>query len=209
MNATATVSIANARKVLRYKIIDPENVVLVSVCPKDSRLPHKVSLKALVGVPGMVNLSQCPVIRRGLKPSHSGERTTIEDPWNEVDESELCAGTLDTLLTSPDFVEDCERDKILSFAPGENNHSISIFKDHNCEELAYPGIFCGHARAGNKERFVPAYYNDICKSELRRSDRRVAQCVENIFFKLKDFQIKIILGKCQVVLRKHKTKEKL
>ena len=112
------------------------------------------------------------------------------------------------MLTAPDFVEDCERDKILNFALGESNHPISIFKDKYCEELAYPGIFCGHARADSKDRFVPVYYSDICKSELRRSDRRVAQCVENIFFKLKNLQIKIILGKCQVALRKHKTKGK-
>ena len=104
--------------------------------------------------------------------------TTVEDPWNEVDESELCACTLDTLLTAPDFVEDCERDKILNFAPGESNHPISIFKDQYCEELAYPRIFCGHARANSKGRFLPVYYSDICKSELRQSDRRVAQCVE-------------------------------
>ena len=117
-------------------------MVPVCVCPNDSRLPHKVSLKALVGISRMVNLSQCPVIWQGLKPSQSGQHTTIEDPWNEVDESELCAGTLDTLLTAPDFVEDCERDKILNFAPGESNHPISIFEDHYCEELAYPGVFC-------------------------------------------------------------------
>jgi len=70
MNVTATVSIATAIKDFRYKIIDPENVVLVNVFPKDSRLRHKVSLKALVGVPGMVNLSQCPVIWQGLKDAY-------------------------------------------------------------------------------------------------------------------------------------------
>ncbi|XP_078349889.1 uncharacterized protein LOC144634728 [Oculina patagonica] len=131
-----------------------------------------------------------------------------EDSWNEVDESEMCAGTLDTMLTSPDFVEDCEREKVLNFAPGESNHPISVFKDQYCEELAYPGIFYGKVRADNKERSVPVYYSDICKSELRRSDRRVAKCIENIFFKLKKLQMKIILGKCQIALRKHKTKGK-
>ncbi|XP_078352155.1 uncharacterized protein LOC144636825 [Oculina patagonica] len=134
--------------------------------------------------------------------------TTVQSFSEHMDESEMCAGTLDTMLTSPDFVEDCEREKVLNFAPGESNHPISIFKDQYCEELAYPGIFCGHARADNKERNVPVYYSDICKSELRRSDRRVAQCMENIFFKLKKLQMKIILGKCQIALRKHKTNGK-
>ncbi len=125
-----------------------------------------------------------------------------------MDESEMCAGTLDTMLTSPDFIEDCEREKVLNIAPGKSNHPISVFKDQYCEELAYPGIFCGQARADNKDRNVPVYYSDICKSELRRSDRRVAQCIDNIFFKLKKLQMKIILGKCQIALRKHKTKGK-
>ena len=58
MNAMATVSMATTIEVFRYKIIGPENVFLVNVCPKDnSRLPHRVSIKALVGVPGVVNSS--------------------------------------------------------------------------------------------------------------------------------------------------------
>ena len=60
-----------------------------------------------------------------------------------------------------------------------------------CEELAYPNIFCGQRRADNSERFVPVHYSDICKSELRRTDRRAAKCVENIFFKTKKLQMKI------------------
>ena len=49
------------------------------------------------------------------------------------------------------------------------------------------------------------YYSDICKSELRRTDRRAAMCVENIFFKTKKLQMKILVGKSQVALRKHET----
>ena len=32
------------------------------------------------------------------------------------------------------------------------------------------------------------HYSEICKSELRRSDRRASMCVENIFFKTKKLQ---------------------
>jgi len=67
-----------------------------------------------------------------------------------------------------------------------------------------PNIFCGQRRADNSERFVPVHYSDICKSELRRTDRRAAKCVENIFFKTKMLQMKILLGKSQIALRKHK-----
>ena len=70
--------------------------------------------------------------------------------------------------------------------------------------MAYPGIFLGQARPESKQRFVQVNYSDICKSELRRSDRRAAMCVENIFYKTKKLQMKIILGKSHIALRKCK-----
>ena len=155
-----------------------------------------------MGIPVTLDVSRCTASGDDLqlsgrdsskldKDSCATERE-IKDPWKEVDESEMCAGSLDTMLTSPDFVEDCEREKVLNFAPGESSHPISVFKYQYCEELAYPGIFCGQAKADNKDRNVPVYYSDICKSELRHSNHRVARCIENIFFKLKKLQMKII-----------------
>ena len=41
---------------------------------------------------------------------------------------------------------------------------------------------------------MKVHYSDICKSELRRSDRRAAMNVENIFYKTKKLQMKIMLG---------------
>ena len=49
------------------------------------------------------------------------------------------------------------------------------------------------------------HYSEICKSELTGSDRRAAMCVENIFFKTKKLQMKILLGKSQIALRKCKS----
>ena len=123
----------------------------------------------------------------------------------EVDDSQLIAGVTDTMLTSPNFMDNSECERVLNVAPGEGNKPLSIFKDKYCEELAYPNIFCGQRRADNNERYVPVHYSDICKSELRHTDRRAAKCVENIFFKTKKLQMKILLGKSQIALRKHKT----
>ena len=106
------------------------------------------------------------------------------------------------MLTSPDFVTDNERQHILNVAPGESNRPISIFRDKYSEELAYPGIFLGQKRPDNTDRLTDVHYNEICKSELRRSDRRAAMCVENIFFKTKKLQMKLLLGESQVALRK-------
>ena len=129
---------------------------------------------------------------------------TDEDDEFSEDEAEIPAGVTDSMLTPPDFVDDSERQCILNVAPGEGNRPLSVFKDKYPEELAYPGIFLGQERPENKDRLLNVYYSDICKSELRRSDRRAAMCVENIFFKTKKLQMKLLLGKSQIALRKCK-----
>ena len=120
---------------------------------------------------------------------------------NEV---EMPPGVSDTMLTPTDFLDDDSRDKILNVAPGEGNKPLSIFQDKYSEEMAYPGIFLGEKRPDNEQRKVNVHYSDICKSELRRSDRRAAMCIENIFFKCKKLQMKIILSKAQIALTKCK-----
>ena len=169
---------------------------------RNGHIPSRVfDIEVFVAVPETFHYSD-----RNNSPHES--ETETSDAWNEVDQAELCSGTLDTMLTSPDCLDESERKHVFSLAPGEGSRPVSIFKDKHCEELAYPGISFGEAKADNKDRHVPVFYSDICKSELRRSDRRDAKCIENIFFKVKKLQMKILLGKCQAALRKHKTKGK-
>ena len=85
------------------------------------------------------------------------------------------------MLTSTDFVVDNEWQYILNLAPAEGSRPLSVFRDKFSEEMAYPGIFLGQGRPENDKRLTPVHYSEICKSELRRSDRRAAMCVENIF----------------------------
>ena len=108
------------------------------------------------------------------------------------------------MLTATDFLDDSERQQVYNIAPGEGNRPLSIFRDQYSEVLAYPGIFLGQRRPDEKQRLTSIYYSAICKSELRRADRRVAMCVKNIFFKAKKIQMKILLGKSQIALRKCK-----
>ena len=63
-------------------------------------------------------------------------------------------------------------------------------------------MFLGQRRPENKKHMVELHYSEICKSELRRSNRRAAMCVENIFCKTKTLQMKILLGQSQIALRK-------
>ena len=66
--------------------------------------------------------------------TNCNEVPETEDEWNE-DEAEIPAGVTDTMLTSPDFVEDSESQDILNVVPGEGNEPLSIFRDqysHTC-----------------------------------------------------------------------------
>ena len=44
------------------------------------------------------------------------------------------------------------------------------------------------------DRLTDVHYGEIRKSELRRSDRREAMCVENIFSKLRNYKCKFFCG---------------
>ena len=109
------------------------------------------------------------------------------DSWCEV--RERPSGVTDTLFQEPDISENS--DNILSFAPGEGNKP-SLFMDKDSEFLSFPTIFCGKCRTDNKDRKTPVSYSTVAKWELRCQDRRAAELVPNLFFKLKKLQIKQI-----------------
>ena len=144
------------------------------------------------------------------KEMHKGtdkgpDQETEKDPWNETEDVPI--GTLDTLLVPQDPTNDAHQ--VYSFAPAEGHTPVSIFMDKNAEELAFPTIFCGQPRPENKDRPTKVSYGDICKSELRRSDRRIAKNVANIFFKYKKLQTKHILDKANLCIRKTKGNQDL
>ena len=123
------------------------------------------------------------------------------DRFSEIDDDEI---PLMTLLDEHSL----DKSEILSVAPGEGQKPLSIFKDPNAEYLAFPTIFCGQKRATNNERYVPVYYSDICKWELRCADRRVALHIPNLFFKMKKLQIEQVCSKVHLAIRRYKTKGK-
>jgi hypothetical protein len=128
-----------------------------------------------------------------------------DDEWCKV--TERPSGVMDTLLQEPDINQDDE--KIISFAPGEGNRPLGIFIDKDAEFLSFPTIYCGRRQADNSERLVPVHYSTICKWELRSKNRRVAQSVPNIFYKLKKLQIRQIQGSASLSCVNVKPKVKL
>ena len=127
-----------------------------------------------------------------------------DDNWCEIEERP--APVMDTLLAEPDTAQDS--DLVFNFAPGEGNKPLGLFTDKDSEYLSFPTIFCGERRVDNKDRLVPVHYSTVCKWEMRSRDRRVAQSVPNIFYKLKKLQIKRIQDTASIALRKCKTKGK-
>ena len=123
------------------------------------------------------------------------------DEFCEVNDDDCIQGNSDTLVDEADT----DTNKVYVFAPGENQRPLSLFEDKNAEYLCFPTIFCGKTRIENKDRSVPVHYSDIAKWELRSFDRRVAQSVPNIFFKLKKIQTKQVSDKVNLALRRCKT----
>jgi hypothetical protein len=127
----------------------------------------------------------------------------------EIEVRENTPGCSTTMVTGPDFLESDERHKVLSVAPGEGSIPLSLVGDTFNEELGFPNIFLGDARPHNDERYRPIYFSELCKSELRRSDRRVASNIDNIFYKVKKMQMKSLLAAPTLALRKHKAVTKI
>ena len=109
-----------------------------------------------------------------------------DDNFSEIDDAEQHTEGLHTLLDEPEP----SSDHVFTFAPGEGQTPMGLFKDPLAEYLAFPTIFAGQTRPPNSERFKPVHYSDICKWELRAIDRRVAQNIPNILYKMKVLQTK-------------------
>ena len=185
--------------------VSEEVMVSADVEPAQSASSETADLPTVPAVDQATLADNAPM----EEPPNASGTTSDDDQWNELDlREETRPGTFDTMFTSPDFVEDTERQrvfdsrgKVYSFAPAEGNKPISVFMDKFSEELAFPGIYWGHSRAEPK---IQLPYTDLVKSELRRSDRRAAQCIENLFFKLKKVQMQRITSQISVAVRKHK-----
>ena len=127
------------------------------------------------------------------------------DHFSEIDTNEQ-VGNVDTLVDDENLEN--KYDKVITFAPGEGQHPLSLYHDTDAEYLCFPTIFCGQRRPSKEERTVPVHYSDIVKWELRSVDRRAAQSVPNIFFKHKKLQMKQISDKVNLAVRRCKGKEK-
>ncbi len=137
---------------------------------------------------------------------HDGTSGYNSDNFNETDTMEEHIGNAETMIV--DGNEESKSDQVYTFAPGEGQHPLSLYQDKDAEYLCFPSIYCGQRRCENEDRCVPVHYSDIAKWELRSVDRRAAQSVPNIFFKLKKIQLKQISDKVNLALRKCNTKGK-
>ena len=134
---------------------------------------------------------------------------------NELDEDDIQEDIvdMDTMLDEhqvPQRHVNLEGNHIpdeIIFAPGEGQIFIGVFHGENAEAFTFPAIFLGQHRPNN-HRHLPINCRDICKCELRSVNRRVANNVPYMFFKLKKTQMKQVLDKVSLVVHQCKIKAK-
>ena len=118
--------------------------------------------------------------------SLSKDSTTADDydsdHFSEIDTNEQ-VGNVDTLVDDENLEN--KYDKVITFAPGEGQHRLSLYHDADTEYPCFSTLFCVQRRPSKEERTVQVHYSDIVKWELRSVDRRAAQSVPNIFLNKK------------------------
>ena len=131
------------------------------------------------------------------EPSNCGLFTTMVTPRHLVSDEEVRHAIKRKQIKKGKSKETW--DDILSVAPSENQIPRNPFMDQFSEEMTYPGLFGGKPRS---KPIKPVSYHKRCKSELRNKDRRFARHHENVFFKTRKSQIKLISDLELVSLRK-------
>ena len=93
-------------------------------------------------------------------------------------------------------------------APGEGNLHLPFLQDQYNEELCFLKIYGGEQPVDylNSKKFT---YNAICKSEVRRYDRRVAENLPKLFYMAKKLLAKNMLAGIDTCLSKTKNTEGL
>jgi hypothetical protein len=132
------------------------------------------------------------------------EEDVLRRNWDEVGEFAVDGATeqrnvsptmLDQFNSAEEFLN-----QALVVAPGEGMTPISLFMDKHCEEASFPNIYCGTLREFGKG----ISFCDRARWELTNIDRRVAHCIDNIFFKMIRIRVNFIMSMSSVRLRKGK-----
>ena len=209
----------SAQEVWAFTEIKSQHIIRMrpNFTPKGIQPSSRPRRKIPVSILEVIRLPTLPSNRESEDPHRERSDTTNTELGakltnnkssdTESENEEDTAGATDTMLSQNTYIENTEFGAIHNFAPGAGNKPKSIFLDKYCEELAYPDIFLGHKRLDTSKRTVFISYGDIVKSELLQTDRRAATNVENIFFKTKKLQMKLLTGRTQLALRQHKTKD--
>jgi hypothetical protein len=132
------------------------------------------------------------------------EKDALRRSWDETCELEAKGNTqqeettptmLDQMNSAKEFLN-----QAFIVAPGEGETPFSLFLDKHCEEASFVNIYCGLLR--NFQKGIS--YCDQVRWDLTDIDRRVAQSIDNILFKMIRICVKFILSMSNVRLRKAK-----
>ena len=214
LDKCGTISV-KLKKKLSYKSCDfRENIRPCAVICALHYLMNKSELYKSSGIEidenwvNEIKDTMATMLSAGNEENDASNEDDNSDHFNEIVDSDLQVGNTDTLLDEIEDEGNPKYDTEYVFAPGEGQKPLALYTDPDAEYLSFPSIFCGEKRPANKERSVPVQYSDIVKWELRSVDRRVAQSVPNIFFKLKKIQLKNITDRANLALRRCKSEGK-
>ena len=99
----------NSEKIWIHRIVEPSNILLVEVHKNGYMVRNNVPILISIAVPASVHIGGCG--DESLLPMNNENATVSEsyagedDTWNENDDTEGCAGALDTMLISPEFID--------------------------------------------------------------------------------------------------------
>ena len=104
----------------------------------------------------------------------------------------------DTVLINKNIIEE------LKIAPAEKNSPISLHKDKHGEELTFLKIHGGQAKKTIEKRTELSFTEAAeCKSYFRRYDRRCAENIQFIFYKLKKLLAEKLNSAISIAIKKH------
>jgi hypothetical protein len=138
-----------------------------------------------------------------LKPTYTLDKEdALRRSWDETCELEA-KGNIQQEKTTPTMLDQLiSAEKFLNqaliVAPGEGETPLSLFLDKHSEEASFVNIYCGLLRKFPKG----IGYCDQARWDLANIDRRVAQSIDNIIFKMIRICVKFILSMSNVRLRK-------
>ena len=134
----------------------------------------------------------------------SGEESPEKSSDDKEDDTEENAERLRGIPYNTCLQPACEfpEGSVITFAPGEGEHPVSLMTDNQCEVLAFPSLFpSGKFGHNDPSRPVKLPYRRYFNQRLLNEDRRCASNVEYLFYAQYFTELKQVLDNVSIAVR--------